>query len=141
MNAREHLRKRQVFGLLLIAAAILLSRSTGQRPQYLPARMVAVLVTGASLEQDPLLVILLGPTASGKTALSLELAEQFNGEIISCDSVAVYRGMEIGTAKPISRRTGARPASPHRYLLSRRALHRRRLRPPRPPGHSRHRIP
>jgi tRNA dimethylallyltransferase len=48
----------------------------------------------------PLLVILLGPTGSGKTALSLELAERFGGEIVSCDSVAVYRGMELGTAKP-----------------------------------------
>ena len=57
--------------------------------------MVAVLV-----KQDPLLVVLLGPTASGKTALSLTLAERFNGAIVSCDSVAVYRGMEIGTAKP-----------------------------------------
>lgn len=46
------------------------------------------------------LVVLLGPTASGKTALSLALAERFNGEILSCDSVAVYRDMEIGTAKP-----------------------------------------
>ena len=41
-----------------------------------------------------------GPTASGKTALSLAIAEEFRGEIVSCDSVAVYRGMEIGTAKP-----------------------------------------
>jgi tRNA dimethylallyltransferase len=48
----------------------------------------------------PLVVILLGPTGSGKTALSLELAERFSGEIVSCDSVAVYRGMELGTAKP-----------------------------------------
>ena len=48
----------------------------------------------------PLLIILLGPTASGKTALSLELAAALNGEIISCDSVAVYRELEIGTAKP-----------------------------------------
>jgi tRNA dimethylallyltransferase len=46
------------------------------------------------------LVVIVGPTASGKTALALALAEQFNGEIVSCDSVAVYRGMEIGTAKP-----------------------------------------
>jgi tRNA dimethylallyltransferase len=50
--------------------------------------------------ENPLLVVLLGPTASGKTALSLALAEKFNGEIVSCDSVAVYRDMEIGTAKP-----------------------------------------
>ena len=53
---------------------------------------------------DPLVVILLGPTGSGKTALSLALAERANheivGEIVSCDSVAVYRGMELGTAKP-----------------------------------------
>ncbi len=48
----------------------------------------------------PLAVILLGPTGSGKTALSLALAERFGGEIVSCDSVAVYRGMELGTAKP-----------------------------------------
>ncbi len=47
-----------------------------------------------------LVVILLGPTGSGKTALSLALAERFGGEIVSCDSVAVYRGMELGTAKP-----------------------------------------
>ena len=49
---------------------------------------------------DPLAVLLLGPTGSGKTALSLTLAEQFNGEIVSCDSVAVYRGMDLGSAKP-----------------------------------------
>lgn len=49
---------------------------------------------------EPLVVILLGPTGSGKTALSLALAERFHGEIVSCDSVAVYRGMELGTAKP-----------------------------------------
>lgn len=46
------------------------------------------------------LLVLVGPTASGKTSLALRLAEQFNGEIVSCDSVAVYREMEIGTAKP-----------------------------------------
>ena len=50
-------------------------------------------------DEAPLIVIA-GPTASGKTALALSLAEHFNGEIVSCDSVAVYRGMEIGTAKP-----------------------------------------
>src|SRR6476661_5319816 len=49
---------------------------------------------------DPLLLVLLGPTGSGKTALSLHLAERFHGEIVSCDSVAVYREFEIGTAKP-----------------------------------------
>jgi tRNA dimethylallyltransferase len=54
----------------------------------------------AVVDSLPLLVVLLGPTASGKTALSLALAQQFNGEIVSCDSVAVYRELEIGTAKP-----------------------------------------
>ena len=49
---------------------------------------------------QPLLVVILGPTASGKTALSLHLAERLQGEIVSCDSVAVYRELEIGTAKP-----------------------------------------
>jgi tRNA dimethylallyltransferase len=44
--------------------------------------------------------LLLGPTGSGKTALSLALGERFGGEIVSCDSVAVYRGMDLGTAKP-----------------------------------------
>ncbi len=51
-------------------------------------------------EKEPLVVLLLGPTGSGKTALALALAERFHGEIVSCDSVAVYRGMELGTAKP-----------------------------------------
>jgi tRNA dimethylallyltransferase len=49
---------------------------------------------------DPLLVAVLGPTGSGKTALSLTLAEAFGGEIVNCDSVALYREFEIGTAKP-----------------------------------------
>ncbi len=49
---------------------------------------------------DPLLVVILGPTASGKTALSLSLAEEFHGEIVNCDSVAMYRDFDIGTAKP-----------------------------------------
>ena len=46
------------------------------------------------------LLVVLGPTAVGKTALSLQIAEQFNGEIISADSRLFYRGMDIGTAKP-----------------------------------------
>jgi tRNA dimethylallyltransferase len=49
---------------------------------------------------DPLLVVVLGPTGSGKTALSLALGERFRGEIVNCDSVAMYREFEIGTAKP-----------------------------------------
>ena len=45
-------------------------------------------------------ILLMGPTASGKSALSLALAERFGGEIISVDSAQIYRGMDIGTAKP-----------------------------------------
>ncbi len=48
----------------------------------------------------PLLVVVLGPTGSGKTALSLALAERFGGEIVNCDSVALYREFDIGAAKP-----------------------------------------
>jgi tRNA dimethylallyltransferase len=52
------------------------------------------------ISPDRPLIVLVGPTASGKTSLAIRLAEAFNGEIVSCDSVAVYREMEIGTAKP-----------------------------------------
>jgi tRNA dimethylallyltransferase len=48
----------------------------------------------------PVVVAVLGPTASGKSALGLSLAEQYGGEIINCDSTAVYRGFDIGTDKP-----------------------------------------
>src|SRR6516165_4374060 len=46
------------------------------------------------------LVVILGPTASGKTDLAVRLAEEFAGEIVNADSMQVYRGMDIGTAKP-----------------------------------------
>jgi tRNA dimethylallyltransferase len=52
------------------------------------------------LPRDPLLVVILGPTGSGKTAVSLELATRLHGEIANCDSVAMYREFRIGTAKP-----------------------------------------
>lgn len=48
----------------------------------------------------PKLIVILGPTASGKTTLSLKLAKKFKGEIISADSRAIYKDMDIGTAKP-----------------------------------------
>jgi tRNA dimethylallyltransferase len=57
-------------------------------------------LTVSSAPTEALLVVVLGPTASGKTALSLSLAERFAGEIVNCDSVAMYREFEIGTAKP-----------------------------------------
>ena len=52
------------------------------------------------MSQQPPLFVLIGPTAVGKTELSLTLAERFDGEIISADSRLFYRGMDIGTAKP-----------------------------------------
>src|SRR5208282_5119896 len=53
-------------------------------------------LTVASVQPEPLLVVVVGPTASGKTALSLALAERFNGEIVNCDSVAMYREFDLG---------------------------------------------
>jgi len=46
------------------------------------------------------LIIIVGPTASGKTALSIRLAKALDGEVVSADSMQIYRGMDIGTAKP-----------------------------------------
>ena len=48
----------------------------------------------------PKVIVICGPTASGKTALSIELAKKINGEIISSDSMQIYKDMNIGTAKP-----------------------------------------
>ena len=56
-------------------------------------------------------ILLAGPTASGKSQAALVLAEQLGGEIISVDSMQVYRGMDIGTAKPSAGRARARAAS------------------------------
>ncbi|MGN1298705.1 MAG: tRNA (adenosine(37)-N6)-dimethylallyltransferase MiaA [Candidatus Scatovivens sp.] len=47
----------------------------------------------------PKVIVIAGPTASGKTSLSIELAKKINGEIISCDSMQIYKDMDIGTAK------------------------------------------
>lgn len=49
------------------------------------------------------LLVILGPTGGGKSALALKLARKFNGEIVSADSRQIYRGMDIGTAKPIEK--------------------------------------
>jgi len=64
-----------------------------------PALIVGADHQDISAGQSPLVVIL-GPTASGKTSLSLALAQKFGGEIVNCDSVAMYREFDIGTAKP-----------------------------------------
>ncbi len=50
--------------------------------------------------EKPKILAVVGPTASGKSALAEELARRLDGEIVSCDSMQVYRGMDIGTAKP-----------------------------------------
>ena len=65
------------------------------------------------LSPDPLLVAILGSTGTGKTALSLELATRFHGEIVNCDSVAIYREFRIGTAKPT---TEEQARVPHHLL-------------------------
>jgi len=57
----------------------------------------------------PPAIFLMGPTASGKTALAVQLAQQLNGEIISVDSALVFRGMDIGTAKPTAQERGGIP--------------------------------
>ena len=67
----------------------------------------------SAASRDALLVVVLGPTASGKTALSLKVAKEFRGEIVNCDSVAVYREFNIGTAKPS---VAERALAPH-YLI------------------------
>jgi len=66
-------------------------------------------VSGASLP----LVVIVGPTAAGKSALALELGERLDGEIVNCDSVEVYRGLDIGAAKLAP---GERRGIPHHLL-------------------------
>ena len=56
--------------------------------------------------QKPKVIVICGPTASGKTALSIEVAKKINGEIISCDSMQIYKDMNIGTAKPTKEEMG-----------------------------------
>lgn len=65
------------------------------------------------LDCEPLVVVVLGPTASGKTALALAIARRFGGEIVNCDSVAMYREFDIGTAKPSA---AERAEIPHHLL-------------------------
>lgn len=65
------------------------------------------------MSRDPRLIAIVGPTATGKSALAIALAERLNGEIVSCDSTAVYRGFDIGTDKvPQAERRGI----PHRLI-------------------------
>ena len=46
------------------------------------------------------LICICGPTASGKTGLAVALAKRLDGEVVSCDSMQIYKGMDVGTAKP-----------------------------------------
>jgi tRNA dimethylallyltransferase len=71
------------------------------------------MTTQPATQSEPLLVAVLGPTASGKSALAVELAQRFMGEIVSCDSVALYHHFEIGTAKPTPEQ---RALVPHHLL-------------------------
>ena len=62
---------------------------------------------------DERLIVVLGPTATGKTELGIRLAEEFDGEIVSADSRQVYRFMDVGTAKPTSEQ---RAKTPHHLI-------------------------
>jgi tRNA dimethylallyltransferase len=64
-------------------------------------------------DKRPIAIALMGPTASGKTALAIEWAQRFDGEIVSVDSALVYRGLDIGAAKPDA---GERASVPHHML-------------------------
>jgi tRNA dimethylallyltransferase len=66
-----------------------------------------------SVDTRPLAIALMGPTASGKTALAIEWARRFDGEIVSVDSALVYRGLDIGAAKPDA---SERASVPHHML-------------------------
>jgi tRNA dimethylallyltransferase len=75
--------------------------------------MVNGSTTGEGSPDRPPLVAVVGPTAAGKTALSLDLAERLGGEVVNTDAMQVYRGMDIGTAKlPLEQRRGI----PHHLL-------------------------
>lgn len=61
------------------------------------------------MEHQPKLLVICGPTASGKTALGVALAQALGGEVVSADSMQIYRGMDIGTAKPTAEEMGGVP--------------------------------
>jgi len=64
---------------------------------------------GDNVTQKIPLLVVAGPTASGKTSLAIHLAQQLNGEVVSADSMQIYRGMEIATAKPTAEELAAVP--------------------------------
>src|SRR5688572_9065310 len=84
---------------------------------YIAACLDALsLVQSSVMNQSPSktsLIAIVGPTASGKSDLGLSLAERFGGEIVNCDSVQVYRGLYVATAKvPMEERRGV----PHHLI-------------------------
>jgi tRNA dimethylallyltransferase len=88
-----------------LGPALQCSDASGESRTPAEARSVPLLASDSlgrvlTVPSSALLVVVLGPTGSGKTALSLALAEHFDGEIVNCDSVAMYREFEIGTARP-----------------------------------------
>jgi tRNA dimethylallyltransferase len=62
-----------------------------------------------TFSSDPALLAIIGPTASGKSALGVFLAREFGGEVVACDSTQLYRGFDIGTAKPTSAELASMP--------------------------------
>ena len=66
--------------------------------------------------EDPLLIAIAGPTASGKSALAVQAALRVDGEIINCDSLQLYRELQIGTGKPSARETGSVPHHLYDFL-------------------------
>ena len=89
------------------------SYSRFPRGSLLARHSLELALTTSSGQPEPLLVVVLGPTASGKTALSLAIAERFHGEIVNCDSVAMYRELDLGTAKPTA---AERARVPHHLI-------------------------
>jgi tRNA dimethylallyltransferase len=91
-----------------------ISEFAGNAPFALSASFPANLTVGAGMAVCNPILVLLGPTASGKSALALELAEQMGAQVLSLDSMQVYRGMDIGTAKP----TAAEQARVRHHLIN-----------------------
>ena len=83
--------------------------------------------TGSAAVTPPPVVAVVGPTATGKTALAVALAQRLGGEVVNADSMQLYRGMDIGTAKPDARRARRRAAPPARPLARPRGGVRRRV--------------
>ena len=63
-------------------------------------------------DKRPMAICLMGPTASGKTELALALADRLGCELVSVDSAQIYRGMDIGTAKPTATKRSAPATTP-----------------------------